>query len=308
MAQRINRNANGVRRQARVAGRAGQVRKARATTSGLLDRMMSALPFTDEQWHRFFTVLIVAAALALAVIALRVTGLWALGEQQVASATANAGYKVVKVDVRGTERLNPARVYERALDQRDLSMMLVDIEALRQDLLRISWVKDARVSRQLPDMLVIDIVERQPHAVLRRPDRLVLIDETGRELDPIAPADVGAMLVIEGEGAQSKVADLARLLEAAPALRPQVRAARWVGNRRWDLTFTTDQKLALPEGDERAAGALISFARADGMHRLIGGEAIAFDLRNAPRMYLRAPGHAEGEAGRQLDLSDGEET
>jgi len=40
------------------------------------------------------------------------------------------------------------------------------------------------------------------------------------------------------------------------------------------------------------------------MHRLIGGEALAFDLRNAPRMFLRAPGHAEGQAERQLDLAD----
>ncbi|MXO72802.1 cell division protein FtsQ/DivIB [Alteraurantiacibacter buctensis] len=295
MAQRITRNASGVRQQARVQGRAGQVRKARAAGSGLVDRAMNALPFTEEQWHRFFTVLIVAAGLTVLVVVLRLTGLWALGQQQVARATANAGYRVENVSVRGTDRLDPARVYERALDRQDLSMMLVDVEALRQELLRISWVKDARVSRQLPDMLVIDIVERQPHAVLRRPDRLVLIDETGRELDPIPASQVGDMLVIEGEGAQSKVADLAHLLEAAPALRPQVRAARWVGNRRWDLTFTTGQTLALPEGAERSAAALISFARADGMHRLIGGEAVAFDLRNAPRMYLRAPGHGEDE-------------
>lgn len=60
-------------------------------------------------------------------------------------------------------------------------MPLVDVEALRQDLLGLSWVEDARVSRQLPDTLVIDIVERTPHAVLRKPGRLVLIDATGRE-------------------------------------------------------------------------------------------------------------------------------
>ena len=47
--------------------------------------------------------------------------------------------------------------------------------------LALNWVKDARVSRQLPDTLVIDIVEREPHAVLRRADRLVLIDATGAE-------------------------------------------------------------------------------------------------------------------------------
>ena len=303
-AQRINRNATPVRRQAKSAGRAGQVRKARATTSGFFDRVMSALPFTEEQWHRFFTVLILAVALAIAVVLLRVTGLWAIGEQQMARAAANAGFRVVNIDVRGTQRLDPARINEKALAMDDLSMMLVDIEALREEILTISWVKDARVSRQLPDTLVIDVVERQPHAVLRRPDRLALIDETGRELGPVSAEAAGDMLLIGGEGAQSRVQDLARLLETAPALRPQITGAEWIGNRRWDLTFTTGQRLLLPEGEERAAAALISFARADGMHRLIGGEVIAFDMRNAPRMYMQAPGHA----ARQLDLTTGEDT
>ena len=40
---------------------------------------------------------------------------------------------------------------------------LVDVTRIRERLLRFGWVKDARVSRRLPDTLVIDIVER--HAV-----------------------------------------------------------------------------------------------------------------------------------------------
>jgi cell division protein FtsQ len=304
MARTINRNATPVRRQARSAGRAGQVRKARAQTSGLLDKVMNALPFTDEQWHRFFTVLILGTAAVVLIVILRLTGLWAIAEQQVAHVAANAGYKVENVRVIGTNRLDPARIYERALGAEDLSMMLVDVDALRGEIMAISWVKDARVSRQLPNTLVIDVVEREPHAVLRRADRLVLIDETGKELGPVGNQGAGEMLRIAGEGAQSKVQDLTRLLDAAPALRPQVTAAEWIGNRRWDLTFATGQELALPEGPEKAAAALISFARADGMHRLIGGEVEAFDMRNAPRMYLRVPGRAE----RELDMTTGGDT
>lgn len=304
MARTINRNATPVRRQARSAGRAGQVRKARAHTSGLLDKVMNALPFTDEQWHRFFTVLILGTAALVLIVILRLTGLWAIAEQQVAHAAANAGYKVENVRVIGTNRLDPARIYERALGAEDLSMMLVDVDALRDEIMAISWVKDARVSRQLPNTLVVDVVEREPHAVLRRADRLVLIDETGKELGPVGNQGAGEMLRIAGEGAQSKVQDLTRLLDAAPALRPQVTAAEWIGNRRWDLTFATGQELALPEGSEKAAAALISFARADGMHRLIGGEVEAFDMRNAPRMYLRVPGRAE----RELDMTTGGDT
>ena len=203
------------------------------------------------------------------------------------------------VEVRGTERLNEMRVYERAIGREDLSMPLVDLSELRSELLALNWVKDARVSRQLPDTLVIDIVEREPHAVLRRADRLMLIDSTGAELEPISAEAASGMLVISGEGAQGRVEDLTDLLDAAPAMRPQVKAAEWIGNRRWDLTFVTDQRLALPEGEDRAAAALISFARADGVHRLIGGEVVRFDMRNAPRMYMRKPGRADEELAMQ---------
>lgn len=300
MVQTIRRNGTGVRRQAAAQGRAGQVRKARAHTTSFLDRMMTALPFTQEQWHRFFTVLILAVALGVVVTIARLSGATTLAEQYFAQVAANAGFKVSQVQVRGTERLNEARVYEKAIGRADLSMVLVDLEELRAELRTLNWVADARVSRQLPDTLVIDILEREPHAVLRRADRLVLIDAAGAELEPVSAGDVGELLVIAGEGAQAQVDALETLLDAAPALRPQVKAAEWVGNRRWNLTFRTDQHLALPEGEDRAAAALMSFARADGVHRLLGGEVARFDMRNAPRMFMQVPGRAD----RELDFQE----
>lgn len=79
------------------------------------------------------------------------------------------------------------------------------------------------------------------------------------------------------------------LLAAAPALAPKVEAAEWVGNRRWNLTFTTGQLLALPEGEVEAATALVKFARLDGKNRLLGGKVLAFDMRTPPRLYMRLP-------------------
>jgi cell division protein FtsQ len=83
--------------------------------------------------------------------------------------------------VRGVNKLNELKIYERALAERDRAMPLVDVDALRERLLAVVG-EDARVSRQLPDTLVIDIVERKPVAVLRKADRLVLIDKDGPSL------------------------------------------------------------------------------------------------------------------------------
>jgi cell division protein FtsQ len=86
---------------------------------------------------------------------------------------------------------------------------------------------------------------------------------------------------------------LSALLDAAPALRPQVSEAEWVGNRRWNLTFKTGQVLALPQGERDSAGALMNFARLDGVNRLLGGKVAAFDMRNPERIYMRVPGRSQ---------------
>ena len=299
MAQTIRRNAKPVRRQARAQGARTKVRKARQKTNSLVDALMRILPFTEDQLHKAFLVLILAGAAALAWLVASLAGLTALAGQQMALAAADAGYEVSRVEVRGVERMNELKVYERVLGEKDMAMPLVDLHTLRGSLMELPWVKDARVSRQLPDTIVVDIVEREPHAVLRKPDRLVLIDPSGHELEPVAEADADAkgMLQISGPGVQAQVEALGALLDAAPALRPQVTEAEWVGNRRWNLTFKTDQVLALPQGQKESAGALISFARLDGVNRLLGGKVAAFDMRNPQRIYMRVPGRAHEAEG-----------
>ncbi|MBC2661665.1 FtsQ-type POTRA domain-containing protein [Novosphingobium flavum] len=296
MSQTIRRKASGARKAAARQGKARKVNAARARTGSAFDAVLEALPFSDEQLHRIFVATILALAAIAAWIVASMAGLPALAGQQFAAVAADAGFAVHRVDVRGVNHLNELKVYEKALAERDAAMPQVDLERLRDELLQLSWVEDARVSRQLPDTLVIDIVERKPHAVLRKPDRLVLIDAQGHELEPVSSRAARDRLVISGPGAGARVEDLTALLDAAPALKPQVAEAEWVGNRRWNLKFGTGQVLALPEGEKQSAGALIAFARLDGVNRLLGGKVAAFDMRAPDRIYLRVPGRTDEEA------------
>lgn len=295
-AQTIKRGGKGVRRAAASRGTRRKVQTAKKRTGSALDTVMRWIPLSEEALHRVLLTAILAVAVALVWVVASYAGLPALAQQQVATVAANAGFEVKRVEVRGVNRMNELKIYEKVLGQRDQAMPNVDVDALRNDLLQLSWIKDARVSRQLPDTLVVDVVERVPHAVLRKADKLVLIDETGHELDPVAQADTKGMLVLAGPGAGQQVAALDHLLDAAPALRPQVASAEWIGNRRWNLTFKSAQVLALPEGDAQSSSALLAFARMDGVNRLLGGKVAYFDMRAPDRIYMRIPGHADDEA------------
>lgn len=298
MAQTIKRGAAGVRKQAAgarkqeaIRGTTRKVAKARAST---LDRVMHALPFAPETLYRIGMVGILGLAAVAAWQVAKMAGVPELAQHRVEVAAADAGFAVKRVEVRGVNHMNELKVYEMVLGQRDRAMPALDIEALRGQLLQLSWVGDARVARQLPDTLVIDIVERNPRAVMRHKDgTLALIDATGHELEPITEDRAKGMLVVSGNGVGSRIAALDKLMDVAPALKPQVAEAQWIGNRRWNLKFRTEQVLALPEGDEPAGAALLDFARMDGVNRLLGGKVAAFDMRDADKVYLRVPGHAE---------------
>lgn len=289
MSQTIRRKPKSARKSAARQGAKAKVRQAKATTGSAMDVMMGWLPFSEEQLHRIFLIAILAGGAMLAWVVASAAGVPAMVSQQLAQVASDAGFEVRTVVVRGAENINKLRIYEKALAERDRAMPEVDLEGLRTDLMGLSWIKDARVSRQLPDTLVIDIVERRPHAVLRKADRFALIDDTGHELETISRKDAQGRLIVSGPGAGQQVMALAHLLEAAPALKPRVREAEWIGNRRWNLTFQTGQVLALPEGDKESAGALVTFARLDGTNRLLGGKVTAFDMRARDRIYLRVP-------------------
>lgn len=293
MARKVKRKATGVRRAANSRSRASKARAAHRQSKGVVNSALSALPISQQQLQGTFLILILAGALAAAWFVASAAGVPALMSQQVATSAGAAGFQMRNIDLTGVERMNRLKVYEEVMEHRGTPMPLLDLAAIRADLKQMPWVAEARVSRQLPDKLVIDIQERTPHAVLVKPDRLVLIDRNGVELDPIGEKDAEGMLRISGAGAAEQIDSLDHILAAAPALQPQIASAHRIGERRWNIVFKTGQILALPQGEDEAAEAFIDFAKLDGLYCLLGGKATVIDLRVPDRYVLREPGRAD---------------
>ena len=295
MAKLARSQSKGVRRAAKSQSRAAGARKAKAKTTGALDTVMGALPFTEEQWSRVFMALIIGAALVLIGTIASLSGATAMARAEYARMAGDAGFALTNVRVTGAERMDEGRVYALAMRQQNRPMPDVDIVELREQIKQLDWVEDARVSVQLPDTLAIDIVERVPHALLKKDDGFVLIDKTGHELTSAKIEEGMEMLRVAGAGVSkpNRMAELEALFATAPAMETQITSVEWVGNRRWDFTFGSGQVLMLPEGKLRSIDAFKNFAELDGQYRLIGGTATRFDMRDAPRVYLREPGRAD---------------
>ncbi len=275
-----------VKGQAKVIARSrrGAVRQKTA-----FDLWLARLSISKATINRLINWSIILVIAALLWVGANFFGLFGILRMEAAEWAARAGFQVEKVEVHGTERMDEMAVYTIALGQVDRSMLNIDLPKVRQDIMRLSWVQDARISRRLPDTLVVDVVERKPAAVWQQDGRLSLIDAEGKVLEPVSPAAMPDLPLLVGTDANRQAARLARLMEAAPALKPILAGATWVGNRRWDLRFQSGETLSLPEGDQQAAAALVNFARLDGINRLLGRGIPRFDMRDPDKFILRLP-------------------
>jgi cell division protein FtsQ len=236
-------------------------------------------------WWIFFLVLAALAVAALA--AMRVPQM--LGASA-GKAIGEAGFTLKHVEIKGAEHVSKLDVYNIAFDQADAAMPLVDLEGTRQRLLRFGWIRDARVSRRLPDTLVVDIVERRPAAIWQHNQQLALIDMDGVVLEPVRLDAMPDLPLIIGPAANQRAGALARLVEAAPQLKPVMAGATWIGGRRWDIRFQTGEVLALPEGEDAGRRALARFAQIDQQNQLLGRGFVRFDMRVPGKLIARISG------------------
>ncbi len=279
----------------RTATRRGAAPKKRKANSrrpkrpGLLDQAVAALPFSEATLQRIATWGIVGTVGAIALGIGVWMGVPAMAGVALANVVGEAGLKVDEVQIDGLKRMDRMTVYGAALDQDSRAMPLVDLALVRERLLKFPWVEDARVSRRLPNTLRIFIVERVPGAIWQNRGQLMLVDPNGVPLEPVSRDAMPDLPLVIGDGANAQEPARRALMAAAPALKPLVKAATWIGNRRWDLTFDTGERLQLPEGEAEAAEALRKFATLDGEQRLLGKGSIRFDMRVPGNMVVQRP-------------------
>ncbi len=171
---------------------------------------------------------------------------------------------------------------------------LVDVSRIRERLLQFGWVSDARVSRRLPDTLVIDIVERTPAALWQDRQQLALIDAEGVVLDRVPVHDMPDLPLLIGPGANTRARDLNRAGGCAGAFSRSSPSASRVSGRRWDLSFSRARRSRFPKAMRPLAPRSSRFADLDRSNGLLGRGLVRLDLRVPGKMIVRVP-RAPGE-------------
>jgi cell division protein FtsQ len=285
-------------------GGAARTRAKKPSKVSVPKKIAKRLPIDHARANKVAALVFGAFMLAISLVVLVALDIPAKAERAAASALGRAGFTVGGYQIVGINHMNRALVDGVVTDELHRAAAeansdkapeaLVDVAGIRRRLLGYGWVKDARVSRRLPDTLVIDIVERKPAALWQNQGQLALIDGEGVVLDRVPVDKMPDLPLVIGPGANAEEQELSRLMAAVPTLKPQLASATWVGGRRWDLNFQSGETVALPEGEDAAMAALVKFARADKQSGLLGRGIVRFDLRVPGKMIVRLP-RAPGE-------------
>src|SRR5689334_8293816 len=262
-------------------------------------KIAKRLPVDQKRANKLAGLVFGGFLLAIALVVLLALDIPAKAERAAGTAIGQAGFMVSGYQIAGLHHMNRALVDDVVTDELHKAaenaggdkapQALVDVSAIRERLLQFGWVKDARVSRRLPDALVIDIVERTPAALWQNQGQLALIDGEGVVLDRVPVDKMPDLPLLIGPGANGEERGPETIMAAVPALKPQLASATWVGGRRWDLNFQSGEIVSLPEGDNDARVALDKFAKFDKQNGLLGRGIVRFDLRVPGKMIARLP-------------------
>ena len=209
--------------------------------------------------------------------------------REAAAIAISAGFGIQEAVIEGSENLSREQIEWALFEGGVQTMFGFDASAARERLAGLGWVRNAEVWRLWPSTIVVHVEEREAVARWRIGGREVLIDGSGEPLGPVTPR-YDALAVVQGKGANTEAAALARMLDAA-GLAHQVKMAERIAARRWDLVLASGIRVKLPAASSAATLDVLSgvLGRLEGKRlpasvdlRIPGRIALGYETQNRP--------------------------
>lgn len=195
------------------------------------------------------------------------------------------GLKLEKVFIEGESAEASAAIQRAVQLQAGQAMTSIDLDAVRERVEQVGWVKSARIVRLLPNTLIVHVIEHDRLAVWQAGGRNMVIDSHGQV---IAGADAGRypnLPLVVGKGAEQAAAEVLPLIAQRPRLMARLEALVRVDERRWDLRLKDGSLIQLPATNQDAA--LIQLDALDQRERLLELGFARIDLRTPEEVAVR---------------------
>ncbi len=199
--------------------------------------------------------------------------------------SSKIGFQVKEILVVGRSETSQKALRKAMRLDRGAPILAFDLQAARARVEALPWVRHATVERMLPDTILLTVEERKALAIWQHKGAFALIDDQGTVILKSNLERFGDLVVVVGDDAPVKTAELLATLDTQPELRRLVKAAVWVGGRRWNVRLTGDIDVRLPE--ENTAAAWTRLAEYERAHQVLERDVQILDLRIPDRLIVR---------------------
>lgn len=203
---------------------------------------------------------------------------------EVVTRAAKLGFNLQTLVIEGRCNTDEAEACSFLEFARHTPIWNVNLDRVWQKASKGVWIKRCSVSRKLPNVICISLLERVPIAIWQCNYKHHLIDEEGEIID-VGPrvADFAYLPKVVGKGANLYAKHLLEEIGHDPDLASRVEVAIRCGERRWDLRLG-DIVVKLPQEGAKSAWKTLSELHAK--QSIFSSKLKTIDLRNKEKLYL----------------------
>lgn len=158
----------------------------------------------------------------------------------------------------------------------ETSMVNFDVDGARAAIEALPAIQSATIRKSYPNHLFISVVERVPVARWRLDGVTYAIDATGAKITTDGDA-FGKLPLVVGDEAGDDAMVMIRAMDAFPSLKTGLVALSRVGDRRWDMIYSTGLRVELPEIG--VAQALAQLSTLEQNFQVLERDVTVIDLR-----------------------------
>ena len=213
-------------------------------------------------------------------------------------AVGKAGFELREIQLKGQNETSDSAIIAAVGLGPGVTLLGLDVDAARERLEALPWVRSATVRKSLPDTLRVEIEEAEAFARWRYRGEDVLIAADGSILADDVPYEFMSLPLVAGKGANTAAPEILAVLDAHPEIETRTAAAIYVAERRWDLRLKNGATVRLPADNPDAA--LDRLASLETQGAILGVGKVVVDMRLADRttVQLAAASASEDEGER----------
>lgn len=149
--------------------------------------------------------------------------------------TSSIGFTLDDIIITGRQKTSREELIQVLQLDRHTNILTLNLLELRQRIEQLPWVRQATVKRRFfPNIIQIDIQERQVQTIWQLDNKFRPIDSEGKVIEADYAPDHPILLIV-GEEAPKNITALMKSISDDKDLFERIKVANFISGRRWNL-------------------------------------------------------------------------